>query len=143
MKLRQLLMLLREEYYTTLPSGFEGYTEVFVNPSLMEIREAVDSYNKVRFIALGNLEKVFIWSSESLMHIDIARSSDIIPDYYQNELYGMAELRSRRLIINDLGNLPNPDRIQELADGGFDWLKRYHFDLSDVKKKVSKVINKY
>lgn len=128
-----MIHILPEEFYIGFKDYSGNYVEVFVNPTLKEIREAVaaSSRGSVRFIADAVDKNLYVFPSDAL-HLDAA--SEINPRLKnaawdggdETTLLGTAELDGKYLSITSFSGLEDagsPYYPEELIEYGIftDW----------------------
>jgi len=136
---------LQEKYAFGLKGKDSGkYTEVFVNPSKSEMFELGGI---VRFTALDNKKKVYVWKAILSLHYDIERA---IPGLnamsWKTEDYIFAGEAGRQ---DNYFTVYNSDQIRNLIRNNIElarkilkkdwsWLKKYYIDPTDWLKKYRK-----
>lgn len=128
------------------------YREIFVNPDRNELRDLISNYERdsVRFIADSGNENIFV-SSGDVWHIDILDEIEYLGrDSVFDTFWGIGDFVNGEIEINSFSDEYDGsilDRYLELCecilDGEYDWLKRYHFNLSEIKWIAEEEIDYY
>ena len=144
LKIQKILNNLKEGYVTTLKSAWkDGVVEIFINPSREEILNSLGEYKEVRFIVDRRNNSVYIWEAGSLMHSDVSKKVDEVPNNYLKALIGTADYKNGSLKIKRFGEEININRVEEFVDGEYDWLENYYFEIEETKVNLANFLDEY
>lgn len=142
-KVNKILNNIDEKFVTGYKSWGE-WAEIYVNPSMDEIREVSNESNsgKFRFIDDKNLKKVYIGDMHTI-HVDIAKKVDLSDNY--EDLFSAFGIYKRTSVAFDKFSMviaEDTDKLikifEDIRDGEYDWLDRYRFEIHKLKERVKK-----
>lgn len=147
MKINSILSRLEEKFHSSKNSQFGGYVEIFKNPTLDEIKVSLrkadpnfgEKNSHLRFLAIKDREEVYVWNP-LVTHVEVEKDVKMkfreMKDY---NIAGMAELINNRLVPNfkmmdSVISRRKSEIVVEIKNGEWDWLEKYHFDLSELER---------
>lgn len=144
--IREILIKLNEEFYGGFKVNGE-YVEIFKNPSKEEIRDVANDNrfgeSFVRFLALYDIEDLYIWSADILhdeidYKLDFVTYDEMIDKYFSSHgSFSGSEILIEKQDLDDLYNSKVRERIcREIIDGKYDWLSRYYFNIDVMKESA-------
>ena len=147
MKIDKILENLNEKFYKGFKHKHEGYTEVFLNPSLKETREVASlSRGFLRFYASSVHEDLYIWNSEVLHH-EIENVIGIRVGLMQEwGIQSIAELKDGKVKFaidwygDNVNNKVLYNACIDVLDGKYDWLSKYGWDMGYMKETAKKKV---
>jgi hypothetical protein len=101
----RLKQYMNEEYLRRIKNEYKDSFEVFVNPSVKEIRQ-VDDKDGVRFTADNKTKNVYVWDAYASIHNDVWSHNEINKGRNFNStscitvLHGECEFKGGKYVMN-------------------------------------------
>uniref|UniRef100_A0A6M3JMI6 Uncharacterized protein n=1 Tax=viral metagenome TaxID=1070528 RepID=A0A6M3JMI6_9ZZZZ len=118
-----------EKYHTAF--NIDGkYIEIFVNPTSKDIRDIKS--DEIRFIAISNIKKVYVWNADKLIHLRMWERLDFKGSPYGDRNVCMGVIGKKeskwKMIYSDSEKRYWDKKEERYKE--FKWLEKY-FNISD------------
>lgn len=131
----KLLTLIDEVFVKGVQALF-GYTNIYVNPKQQELDEFEGD---VRFMALSESKKVYVWDAEAALHYQIEEKLGIETSL-SKDLLGVAERKGKTWYIKESMSLDKMERyfFEKFLKTDFSWAEKYIKGITAHIKEVEK-----
>ena len=145
MDLKRILQKIEEEWVAGTENIGGEYREIFKNPTKSEIIDLGEEDHSIRFIADRGNREVYIASGDVFHDIivkELSKRMEYILENFSGSGWiqrGEVEVRalSDQYWIEEFEGMKSKKRVEEeVLSGYYDWMERYNFNLSSIKKEI-------